>query len=60
MNVLKLFKQITTFIFDVDGVLTDGTVLVLENGVQARRMSIKDGFAFGGKKRLPGFNCFRR
>ena len=45
MNVLKLFKQITTFIFDVDGVLTDGTVLVLENGVQARRMSIKDGFA---------------
>lgn len=45
MNVLKLFKKITTFIFDVDGVLTDGTVLVLENGVQARRMSIKDGFA---------------
>ncbi len=45
MNVLKLFKKITTFIFDVDGVLTDGTVLVLENGLQARRMSIKDGFA---------------
>ena len=45
MNVLELFKPITTFIFDVDGVLTDGTVLVLENGVQARRMSIKDGFA---------------
>ncbi len=39
------FKDITTFIFDVDGVLTDGTVLVLENGLQARRMSIKDGFA---------------
>jgi len=45
MNVLQLFKMITTFIFDVDGVLTDGTVLVLENGVQARRMHIKDGFA---------------
>lgn len=45
MNILELFKKITTFIFDVDGVLTDGTVLVLENGVQARRMSIKDGFA---------------
>jgi len=44
MNILKLFKQITTFIFDVDGVLTDGTVLLLENGVQARRMNIKDGF----------------
>ena len=45
MNVLELFKKITTFIFDVDGVLTDGTVLVLENGLQARRMHIKDGFA---------------
>ena len=45
MNILELFNKITTFIFDVDGVLTDGTVLVLENGVQARRMHIKDGFA---------------
>ncbi|MEO7924539.1 MAG: HAD hydrolase family protein [Chitinophagaceae bacterium] len=45
MDILTLFKNITTFIFDVDGVLTDGTVLVLENGVQARRMNIKDGFA---------------
>jgi 3-deoxy-D-manno-octulosonate 8-phosphate phosphatase (KDO 8-P phosphatase) len=45
MNNLTGFKDITTFIFDVDGVLTDGTVLVLENGLQARRMSIKDGFA---------------
>ena len=45
MNTTGLFKKITTFIFDVDGVLTDGTVLVLENGLQARRMSIKDGYA---------------
>lgn len=45
MNVLPLFKKVTTFIFDVDGVLTDGTVLVLDNGLQARRMNIKDGFA---------------
>jgi 3-deoxy-D-manno-octulosonate 8-phosphate phosphatase (KDO 8-P phosphatase) len=41
----SLFKPIRTFIFDVDGVLTDGTVLVMENGLQARRMSIRDGFA---------------
>jgi 3-deoxy-D-manno-octulosonate 8-phosphate phosphatase (KDO 8-P phosphatase) len=40
-----LFKNITTFIFDIDGVLTDGSVLVMENGLQARRMSIRDGFA---------------
>ena len=45
MNVLELFSKITTFVFDVDGVLTDGTVLVLPNGVQARQMHIKDGFA---------------
>jgi len=44
MNVLELFKKITTFVFDVDGVLTDGTVLVLPGGVQARQMHIKDGF----------------
>ena len=43
MNILKLFKPITTFVFDIDGVLTDGTILVLDNGVQARRMNIKDG-----------------
>lgn len=45
MNILSQFQKITTFIFDVDGVLTDGTILVLENGLQARRMHIKDGFA---------------
>jgi 3-deoxy-D-manno-octulosonate 8-phosphate phosphatase (KDO 8-P phosphatase) len=45
MNVLEYFKPITTFVFDVDGVLTDGTVLLLDNGVQARRMHTKDGLA---------------
>lgn len=45
MNILTAFKKISTFVFDIDGVLTDGTVLVLPNGVQARRMHIKDGFA---------------
>ncbi|MBK6935811.1 MAG: HAD hydrolase family protein [Chitinophagaceae bacterium] len=45
MNILELFKPITTFVFDIDGVLTDGTVLVLSGGLQARRMHIKDGFA---------------
>jgi 3-deoxy-D-manno-octulosonate 8-phosphate phosphatase (KDO 8-P phosphatase) len=45
MNVLSLFKPITTFVFDVDGVLTDGTVQLLPNGEQSRRMNIKDGYA---------------
>ena len=44
MNVLAEFKKITTFIFDIDGVLTDGTLLVLRDGLQARTMHVKDGF----------------
>jgi 3-deoxy-D-manno-octulosonate 8-phosphate phosphatase (KDO 8-P phosphatase) len=44
MNVLAEFKKITTFIFDIDGVLTDGTVLILRDGLQARQMHVKDGF----------------
>ncbi len=44
MNVLAAFKKITTFIFDIDGVLTDGTVIVLRDGLQARQMHVKDGF----------------
>lgn len=39
------FKKITTFILDVDGVLTDGTIYVFDNGEQVRRMNIRDGFA---------------
>jgi 3-deoxy-D-manno-octulosonate 8-phosphate phosphatase (KDO 8-P phosphatase) len=45
LNVLEDFKKVTTFVFDVDGVLTDGSVLLLENGLQARQMNIKDGLA---------------
>src|SRR3954462_13300789 len=45
MNVLELFKKITTFVFDVDGVLTDGNLMVMPNGLMARRMNIKDGYA---------------
>src|SRR3954467_787075 len=45
MNVLEQFQDISSFVFDVDGVLTDGGVLLLENGLQARRMNIKDGLA---------------
>lgn len=43
--MLSLFKHITTFVFDVDGVLTDGSLLVLNDGQMARRMNIKDGYA---------------
>lgn len=45
MNVLEHFHDITTFVFDVDGVMTDGTVILMENGLQARTMNVKDGLA---------------
>jgi 3-deoxy-D-manno-octulosonate 8-phosphate phosphatase (KDO 8-P phosphatase) len=45
MQLLQQFKSITTFVFDVDGVLTDGTLTVLPDGVMARKMNVKDGYA---------------
>ena len=45
MNLLQSFKPVTTFIFDLDGVLTDANILVYETGEQVRRMSVKDGYA---------------
>ena len=45
MNILQLFKNIKTFVFDVDGVLTDGSLLILNDGQMARTMNIKDGYA---------------
>ena len=45
MNALALLKKIKLFVFDVDGVLTDGSLILLDNGEMARQMNIKDGYA---------------
>ena len=45
MNLLELFAPITTFVFDIDGVLTDGGLLLMEDGHLLRTMNIKDGYA---------------
>ena len=45
MTHLEKFKQIDTFIFDVDGVLTDGRFLITEAGELLRSMNAKDGLA---------------
>src|SRR5699024_3809451 len=45
MNQLNLFKQITTFVFDVDGVMTDRSLQLLENGELSRCMNARDGYA---------------
>ncbi len=44
-SFLNKLKDITTFIFDVDGVLTNGEVYVSENGEQSRAFNIRDGYA---------------
>jgi len=44
MNVLELFKNITTLVFDMDGVLTDGSLTLLPGGAMVRKMNIKDGY----------------
>ncbi|MBE9489319.1 MAG: HAD-IIIA family hydrolase [Bacteroidetes bacterium] len=41
----EYLKHITTFIFDVDGVLTDGTVTITTSGEMLRKMNIRDGYA---------------
>ena len=41
----EYLKDIKAFIFDVDGVLTDSSVLVTSEGEMLRKMSTRDGFA---------------
>ncbi|NER14032.1 HAD hydrolase family protein [Leptobacterium flavescens] len=41
----EYLEHITTFVFDVDGVLTDGTIIVTTDGQMLRNMNIKDGYA---------------
>ena len=44
-NYKEILSQIETFIFDVDGVLTDGSLTITTNGEMLRTMNVKDGFA---------------
>lgn len=44
-NYKILLKNITTFFFDLDGVLTDGSVLIASNNEQLRTVNVKDGYA---------------
>ena len=45
LNFKEKLNSIKTFMFDVDGVLTDGKVLVTEQGELLRNLSSKDGYA---------------
>jgi len=41
----EYLKNISTFVFDVDGVLTDGTLIITSEGEMLRKMNVKDGYA---------------
>ncbi len=41
----EYLSNITTFVFDVDGVFTDGSFLIMTNGEMLRKMNVKDGYA---------------
>lgn len=45
MTYLDQFGPIKAFVFDVDGVLTNGQVVLLPDGQQMRQMNSKDGYA---------------
>ena len=51
----EYLQHITTFIFDVDGVLTDGNVIINTEGELLRTMNVKDGYALKAAVRQ-GFN----
>ena len=41
----EYLNSITTFIFDVDGVLTNGELFIDNEGNLLRTMNVKDGYA---------------
>jgi len=41
----EFLEDINTFVFDVDGVFTDGGLLITAEGELLRRMNVKDGYA---------------
>jgi 3-deoxy-D-manno-octulosonate 8-phosphate phosphatase (KDO 8-P phosphatase) len=45
MNYKELFKNITTVVLDVDGVLTNGEVLLMPGMAPVRKMHSKDSYA---------------
>jgi len=44
-NFKSRLHKVKAFFFDVDGVLTDGTILIMPDGALLRSMNIRDGYA---------------
>lgn len=45
LNFKQRLNKITTIMFDIDGVITDGKVFVMESGEVLRNLNSKDGYA---------------
>lgn len=45
MNYKSELRRIHTFVFDVDGVFTNNTVILLPDGEQVRTANVRDGYA---------------
>ena len=45
MNLLERLSRIRMLVFDMDGVLTDGKIMVMPDGQWVRTSDIKDGYA---------------
>lgn len=54
-NYKALLKQVDTFIFDYDGVMTDGKLMLQHDGQPLRTANVKDGFSLQLAVRL-GYN----
>ncbi len=44
--------EIKMIVFDVDGVLTDGSIIVDDLGIESKRFHVRDGFAIASAIRL--------
>jgi 3-deoxy-D-manno-octulosonate 8-phosphate phosphatase (KDO 8-P phosphatase) len=55
MNYKALLKKVTTFIFDYDGVMTNGVIVLNNDGEPLRTANVKDGYALQLANKL-GYN----
>jgi 3-deoxy-D-manno-octulosonate 8-phosphate phosphatase (KDO 8-P phosphatase) len=46
-NFKELLSQVKAFVFDVDGVFTDGTIIIHPSGELLRTSNTRDGYAVG-------------
>ena len=51
-NFKEKLRNVRCLVFDIDGVLTDGRLHILQDGIMLRKMNIKDAFESSYKMSL--------